>query len=737
MHLIGVLYSDFDLKNIVGFRILDSDSKEVKDIPYDAVKFALGKPGVVVNGIKCYKGKLSGSNGAFDRYPALCKGKVKNNKVIILSTIDDVGYRVTNYMGDIASSTSKKVLAMAEKVGIANGKIVTKNGNKYISAISGTYKNVKYSDLKDEERNKIENVAHDKEQVKEMDKEVRQRQLKGVYDIPRVITGQPPKNSKMHEVDPDTGMTVEQKLAYAMMALRQVSPFYYCVYNNLRKVETDEVSTLGVDLETLYFNSGFVLECSLGKLLFILKHEVLHVVMKHRIREKGRKHRLWNKACDFYINRVIAVEHGLTELNKSVFCRALDGGQSKVRIILPDDALYNSNIDIEVDTPEAIYEELLELAKQQQQQSQGDDDEHGNSEGGSSGNGGSGDNDDSEPDDKDGWEDQMTESSDDGSESDSKTKSSKSKKGSKDNGDKDEDEDGDGDGDGSSGDKDGDKDGKDKDKGKGNGDKDDLVGKKFRGKEIPKDSLDNDIVKDKNMQQHSEERMEQMANSLIQKSMTMTQQQFKSFGPDAGGFMERYIEKLLAPKINWKALLRNKCTLATQKVNTFSAPDKRFLTRGMKLPGPKRLDNDAIENVKICIDTSGSISQEDLGVALGQIYQMFRQFKAKAEVLYWDTQVRAIYPFENPDELLNKKPMGGGGTDANCIFRYFEETKEYRIGLKKRPNIIIVFTDGYFSDIEEKYKKYKDTIWILDHTGYDCFKAPFGTKAPINMDEFA
>jgi predicted metal-dependent peptidase len=180
-------------------------------------------------------------------------------------------------------------------------------------------------------------------------------------------------------------------------------------------------------------------------------------------------------------------------------------------------------------------------------------------------------------------------------------------------------------------------------------------------------------------------------------------------------------------------LLKNKLTLATQTVNTFARPDKRFRSRGMIMPGPKKLDNDALENVKICIDTSGSISPRDLGVALTQIDQLFKKFHADAEVLYWDTRIRAIYPFEDPKELVNKKPMGGGGTDANCIFEYFEENKDYRIGKKKKPSIIIVFTDGCFGDVHKRYSKYKDTIWVINGN-YD-FTAPFGSKAMFKRDE--
>lgn len=728
MHLIGVIYSDFDMKDIIGFRIFDSDSRELKDIPYKAVEAVVASGKAAIKGIKFEKSKkkLAGSNGSFDRYPALCKCKVKNNRMIILATIDDRGYRIVNYMGDMKDSTYAKVLKAASKAGIANGKIVTKGDKQYISAINGTYDNIKFEDLKSESRYNIENVESDKEFRKNAEAIIKKSEARGIiYDKPRVISGHPPANSKLSEIDPDTGMTVSQKLAYTMMGLKAVSPFYYCIYSNLEKVETMDVPTMGVDFERLFFNPDFVLDCSLPKLLFVMKHEVLHIVMKHRCREKGRKHRIWNKACDYFINKVLAEESHLTELNKAVKCKKFNGEDSKFTILLPDDCLYNDAVDTQKDTPETIYEELLALSQQKKKDKQDGDDKEDNGEdnGAGNGSGSSGDNRQDEQ-DEDGWESekQMTSGDDDsdddegsgddsenGSNSDDKDKGGKSKKSS---------------GNGQQGD------------GGDEGDEEDnLIGKKFRGKEIKKDVIDNDIVKDSESKQYSEDKTEQMAESLIRQAVTQAQKEFGTEFGSGQGFVERYIEKMLAPKINWLTLLKNKCTKASQKINTFSAPDKRFRTRNMTLPGPKQLENDALENIKICIDTSGSISQDDLGRALGQIYQLFRQFKAEAEVLYWDTRVAAVYPFKNPDELLRLKPMGGGGTDANCVFKYFEEDKDYKTGRKKKPNIILMFTDGYFGDIDDKYKKYKDTIWVISGSYYYDFKAPFGTKAPIDMDK--
>ena len=59
----------------------------------------------------------------------------------------------------------------------------------------------------------------------------------------------------------------------------------------------------------------------------------------------------------------------------------------------------------------------------------------------------------------------------------------------------------------------------------------------------------------------------------------------------------------------------------------------------MIVPGPKPLEPDKLKGVKVCIDTSGSISDKELGIALTQIMQLLKTYKAEAQALYWDTDI--------------------------------------------------------------------------------------------------
>lgn len=761
INLIAVHYN-IQNNEVEGFRLLDSDSGQVMDQPYASVYKVIASNAATITGIELDKSsnKLKGSNGAFNRYPCLYNNSCKNNSLVIIASIDDKGYRVCNYLGKCIDALSSYVIQFAVKNGIANGKVVEKDGRKYISAINGSYSNIVFNNSTLKGSKEAQRKMADRAYSDKMKQEIinHNRKYGSAFKFPRVITGVANADSKLHEVDPDTGLTVEQKMANAMIAMKKTKPFYYSVYSCLKRVEAakgDDVKTMCVSLDTLYFNSDFVLEKTSPELLFILIHEVSHIAMKHRVRENGRDHEVWNRACDYFINKQIADDFGLKELGDTAIAKSRFSNSTEsiqFRITLPTDCLFNKNIDVDVDTPEKLYEELMKLAMQNQGNSNngndsnsengndnttsgagdaGDNEENsaeaggGNSsdgqQGGSSSNGPSLDDDEQSGEDKTDLEDFAGGKDPKEKEQNTNELQAPPKKSNKSN--TKNDETGEPDGEDSS--ESGDGQGKKGKKAKGR-----LVGKEFRGQEIP--DIEIDIVDDGKQRGMSKEQMQQSANALLSRAVTIHRQTHQ-FGGDNADWLERYVEKALAPKINWRSLLKNKLTVANQKINTFAAPDKRFRSRGMIMPGPKKLDNDSLDNVKICVDTSGSISPKDLGVALAQVEQLLKQFKAEAEMIYWDTRVRAIYPFKDVKELINKSPMGGGGTDANCIFEYFETDRDYKIGKKKKPTIIVVFTDGYFGTIEAKYSKYKDTIWVIhDNQG---FKAPFGSKAQLKIED--
>lgn len=216
-------------------------------------------------------------------------------------------------------------------------------------------------------------------------------------------------------------------------------------------------------------------------------------------------------------------------------------------------------------------------------------------------------------------------------------------------------------------------------------------------------SLDNSSLKDK-------------LDEVARRAMV----HYKQFGQGHSN-LTRDIEKVLAPRIHWKKYLQKYLIEASQTFDTFSSPERRYLSRGMTLPGPRHTDPDTIKGLKVCIDTSRSISQEDLGIALGQVAQLLKKYKADAEVVYWDTEVASTGKFSDIASLYKHEAKGGGGTDVNCIFEYFN-SKE----CKDKPKLILIFTDGYFGKVDmhlvNRLHCKKNIIWVINDDNLVDFK---------------
>jgi predicted metal-dependent peptidase len=245
-----------------------------------------------------------------------------------------------------------------------------------------------------------------------------------------------------------------------------------------------------------------------------------------------------------------------------------------------------------------------------------------------------------------------------------------------------------------------------------------------------------DFVLDDESVRLSHEQARDRAKNLAERARQIHKQM-----PHAGGHVDSWIEAqvdlLLAPKVNWKQLLRSKLVSEIKRESSFSSPDRRFLGKHKALPGPRAGVPDTLKNVIIAIDTSGSISEQELGMALGQVKQLLDIYKASAHLLYWDTAVRTDEPFTNINEALRVRVAGRGGTDANCVFSYLT-SKAYAKKHKSNnlPSIVIMFTDGGFSTPDEKWKKkFRDTVWVICGGLADKFEAPFGKKASFKNED--
>jgi len=179
--------------------------------------------------------------------------------------------------------------------------------------------------------------------------------------------------------------------------------------------------------------------------------------------------------------------------------------------------------------------------------------------------------------------------------------------------------------------------------------------------------------------------------------------------------IDRIVENALKSKRNWKKLLNKYIMSNIPNDFTYTRPSKRFVSTDMYFPAMKK---ESI-TVAVAIDTSGSISQRDLGMFLGEVYNILGSFNdiTLTYMMHDSTILKTKkYTHSNLHEIKREKTLGGGGTSHKEIFEWAN---------KNKPETLLCFTDGD-SDIPE-CKRFRNTIWML--TSKDRSRdINFGTK---------
>ena len=210
----------------------------------------------------------------------------------------------------------------------------------------------------------------------------------------------------------------------------------------------------------------------------------------------------------------------------------------------------------------------------------------------------------------------------------------------------------------------------------------------------------------------------------------------------AGKNSDRYIEFGLETNMSWKKLLR-RCLQKERRGSSYSylQPNRRYSNMGMTVVSRvKDKKVDVVKNVKVCVDTSGSVSPEELNLYLSQIARLTKEFdNVEGELLYWSNAVTDAGPFKNIEDLKKIHVGSTGGTDVRCVFEYLNgETKvdgKYEKHKPKEMAAVIIITDGCFYNNYEDYAKifgkpsYK-VIWMIEGNAMD-FKPPFGNVVQI------
>ena len=162
-------------------------------------------------------------------------------------------------------------------------------------------------------------------------------------------------------------------------------------------------------------------------------------------------------------------------------------------------------------------------------------------------------------------------------------------------------------------------------------------------------------------------------------------------------------------KVDWKDLLYEYISMVYDSSDySFSPPDRRFADQELILPYENPELTEHLQDIWFCVDTSGSVSTEDLSKICGEIANLYHEItKAEGMISFFDTRVTEPVTFSSREELMEMRPIGGGGTSFTRIFEYLKEqapTEEYH-GLKAKA------THALLKKISKSVEKDSDILW--------------------------
>lgn len=183
------------------------------------------------------------------------------------------------------------------------------------------------------------------------------------------------------------------------------------------------------------------------------------------------------------------------------------------------------------------------------------------------------------------------------------------------------------------------------------------------------------------------------------------------------GGVRRLIKQWTESKVDWRTYLTNTILSTVKNDYTWQRSSRKGRDQGIYLPA---IDNDDQVSAHIAIDTSGSISDEEVRTFLGEVRGIMEQFSEfKITVWCFDTQTYELqeYTPDNQYDIDDFKVDGHGGTDFMANWKMMKENDIV-------PNTFIMFTDGYpFGSWGDP--DYCDTVFLIK--GGQNRTSPFGT----------
>ncbi|CAC9619503.1 Sll7028 protein [uncultured Gammaproteobacteria bacterium] len=185
-----------------------------------------------------------------------------------------------------------------------------------------------------------------------------------------------------------------------------------------------------------------------------------------------------------------------------------------------------------------------------------------------------------------------------------------------------------------------------------------------------------------------------------QKNLASSAQIAQQAGKLEGEFA-KLVDFFLQPQVSWQSLLAQYMSALARDDFSYSRPSRR--SGEAILPALKSHQID----ITVAIDTSGSISQEEVDEFVSEVNAIKANLRASITLIACDDKLSEHSPwrFEAWDALQFPASLGGGkGTNFNPVFDYINAQDRVC-------DVLIYFTDakGKFPEIEPNYP----VMWLV------------------------
>ena len=217
----------------------------------------------------------------------------------------------------------------------------------------------------------------------------------------------------------------------------------------------------------------------------------------------------------------------------------------------------------------------------------------------------------------------------------------------------------------------------------------------------------------------SDEKVKQRVEEMLVEAQIQSEAAGESPG-NVPSNLQIMLQKLLKPRLPWQTILARWMNQIAAKDFSFRRPNRRMFPQ-YYLPS---LHSEGMGNLWVFLDTSGSVSDHDFHVFVSELASIVDNLKPeKITLVQFDHGIKSVHEVRNINELKKVNFTGRGGT---CL------EEPIQMILKNKPEISLVFTDGYFWMPNVSNVK-TPILWVIHNN--EEFTAPKGKVIHYHVEE--